>query len=39
MAERLCIRINERDNVAIAIRDVAKGTEVLPGIVTAEDIP
>ncbi len=35
----LCIKINERDNVAIAIHDIPKGTEVLPGVVTAEDIP
>lgn len=39
MAERLCIRITDRDNVAIAIHDVPKGTEVMPGVVTAEDIP
>ncbi len=35
----LCIKINEHDNVAIAIHDIPKGTEVLPGVVTAEDIP
>lgn len=35
----LCIKINERDNVAVAIHDIAKGTEVLPGVVTQEDIP
>ncbi len=35
----LCIKINERDNVAIAIHDIPKGTEVLEGVVTAEDIP
>ena len=39
MADRLCIRITDRDNVAIAIRDIAVGTEVMPGVVTAEDIP
>ncbi len=35
----LCIKIHERDNVAIAIHDIAKGTEVLPGVITVEDIP
>ncbi len=35
----LCIKINEKDNVAIAIHDVPKGTEVLPGVVTVCDIP
>ena len=39
MASRLCIKIHERDNVAIAIRDLPAGTQVLPGVVTAEDIP
>ncbi len=39
MAERLCIQVSERDNVAIAIRDIAKGTEVLPGVIAAQDIP
>lgn len=37
--ERLCVQIHEKDNVAIAIRDLARGIEVMPGIVTAEDIP
>ncbi|HBA64336.1 MAG TPA: galactarate dehydratase [Lachnospiraceae bacterium] len=39
MAKRLCIQITEKDNVAIAVYDIAKGTEVMPGVVTAEDIP
>lgn len=39
MAERQCIQISEKDNVAIAIHDIAKGSEVMPGVVTAEDIP
>lgn len=39
MASRLCIKIHERDNVAIAIRDLPAGTQVFPGVVTAEDIP
>ena len=37
--ERLFIQIHEKDNVAIAIRDLPKGTEILPGIVTIQDIP
>ena len=28
MTARLCIKIHERDNVAVAIRDLPKGTEV-----------
>ncbi len=39
MAKRLCIQITEKDNVAIAVYDIAKGTEVMPGVVTAEDVP
>lgn len=39
MANRLCIQITEKDNVAIAIHDLKKGTEVMPGVVTAVDIP
>ncbi len=35
----LCIKIHQKDNVAIAIRDIPKGTEVLEGVVTVEDIP
>ena len=37
--ERLCIKIHEKDNVAIAIRDLPKGTEIMDGVVTAEEIP
>ena len=36
---RLCIKIHENDNVAVAISDLLKGTEILPGVITAEDIP
>ncbi|MGI6117206.1 MAG: UxaA family hydrolase [Bilifractor sp.] len=31
--------MTDRDNVAVAIHDIPKGTEVLPGVVTTEDIP
>ncbi len=36
---QICIKINEKDNVAVAIKDIAKGTEVMPGVITAVDIP
>ena len=36
---RTYIRVNPRDNVAIAVQAVAKGTELLPGVVTLSDIP
>ena len=39
MDKRLCIKISEKDSVAVAIYDPQKGTEVLPGVVTAVDIP
>ncbi|MDO4337521.1 MAG: UxaA family hydrolase [Eubacteriales bacterium] len=39
MAKRLCIKMTEKDNVAVAIHDIVKGTEVMPGIVTVQDIP
>lgn len=39
MRNRLCIQIAETDNVAVAIQDIARGTEVMPGVVTTEDIP
>lgn len=37
--DKLCIKINERDNVAIAICDIERGTELLPGLFAAESIP
>lgn len=33
------IRLNPRDNVAIVVAPVAKGTELMPGVVTLADIP
>ncbi len=39
MTTRVCIQINPKDNVAIAIHDIKKGTEVMPGVVTVQDIP
>lgn len=37
--EVLCIKINEKDNVAVAVRDLPRGTELPDGTVTSEDIP
>ena len=37
--EALCIKINEKDNVAVAIRDLPKGTVLPDGTITIEDIP
>lgn len=36
---RTFLQINEKDNVAIAVQDVKRGTELLPGVVTLSDIP
>jgi galactarate dehydratase len=33
------IRLNPRDNVAIVVNAMAKGTELMPGVVTLSDIP
>jgi galactarate dehydratase len=35
----LYIKIKDEDNVAIAIHDIEAGTEIMDGIVTAQDIP
>ena len=37
--KNLCIRVHERDNVAIALENLREGTEVLPGVVTRQDTP
>lgn len=39
METPLYIKIREEDNVAIAVEDIQAGTEVLPGIVAAVNIP
>lgn len=39
MDNRLVVKINGRDNVAIAIRDLDPGEEVAPGVVTRQAIP
>ena len=33
------IKLNERDNVAIVVKAMEKGTELMPGVVTLSDIP
>lgn len=35
----LLIKVHSRDNVAIAVRDIKAGTEVMDGIVARQDIP
>ncbi len=39
MSAPLYIKVTERDNVAIAVHDIPKGTEVMPGVITRDDIP
>ena len=36
---RLTIKINEKDNVAVAIMDLEKGTDIGSGTVTRDFIP
>ena len=39
MSAPLYIKVTDRDNVAIAVHDIAAGTEVLPGVIARQDIP
>lgn len=39
MSMPLYVKINEQDNVAIAVNDIPAGTEVMPGIYAHQDIP
>lgn len=39
MAARLCVKIKPEDNVAIAVRELAPGTQVEDGVVTIDTIP
>lgn len=39
MAERVIVKINDNDNVAVAIFDLEAGTEILPGLKTLDPIP
>lgn len=38
MKKGLCIKISDIDNVAIAVKDIAKGTEISKNVVTKENI-
>ena len=39
MPERVIVKINEKDNVAVAIHDLPAGAEFLPGLKTLDPIP
>lgn len=39
MSAPLYIKVKDADNVAIAVHDIPRGTEIMPGVVTREDIP
>ena len=39
ISNRLIVKINQQDNVAVAIHDMQADTEILPGLKTREDIP
>jgi len=39
MSIPLYIKVKDEDNVAIAVNAIKAGTEIMPGIITAEDIP
>lgn len=39
MPERIIVKINENDNVAVAIHDLPAEAEFLPGLKTREPIP
>ena len=36
---RKYVKINSIDNVVIAVDDIPKGTEIMPGLITADNIP
>lgn len=39
MSNRLCIKIKEQDNVAIAVKEIKAGTLVEAGLTANQDIP
>ncbi|MCD8169501.1 MAG: altronate dehydratase family protein, partial [Clostridiales bacterium] len=39
MNEPLYIKIKDQDNVAIAVKDIKAGTEVMDGVIAHQDIP
>ena len=36
---RTYVQIKPEDNVAIAVKELPKGTEIMPGVITLSDIP
>jgi len=39
VAKRLLVKVNEADNVAIAVKEIKAGTQVSEDLVTRQDIP
>ena len=39
MGKNLYIKVNEKDNVAIAVDKISAGVEIMKGIFTTEEIP
>ncbi len=39
MSQPLYVKMHKEDNVAVAVHDIAAGTQVLPGVVAAQPIP
>lgn len=39
MAKRLLVKVNEADNVAIAVKEIKAGTQIAENLVTRQDIP
>ena len=39
MSQPLYIKIKDQDNVAIAVKDIKAGTEVMDGVIAHQDIP
>lgn len=39
MATSLVVKVNEADNVAIALQELKQGTEATPGVIAQQDIP
>ncbi|AEB07449.1 galactarate dehydratase [Coriobacterium glomerans PW2] len=39
MDESKYVKVNKRDNVAIALNDIPKGTQLAPGVIARHDIP
>ena len=35
----LLIKVTQKDNVAVAVHDIAAGTELMPGVIARQDIP